>query len=124
MLRLGSDRSALRVVADQIGSPTWTGDLARAIAQLIPLRGEDLAGIYHYTNSGAASWYDFAVAIFEEAKALGADLAIKTVAPITTADYPTPAKRPSYSVLAGGKNYGKVGTSGPPLASGFAANAS
>ena len=76
MLRLGGDRPELQVVADQIGSPTWTGDLAAAIAQLIPLRGEDLAGIYHYTNSGAASWYDFAVAIFEEAKALGAELVL------------------------------------------------
>lgn len=113
MLRLGGDRPELRVVADQIGSPTWTGDLAAAIAQLLPLRGEDLAGIYHYTNSGAASWYDFAVAIFEEAKALGADLAIQNVAPITTADYPTPAKRPSYSVLAGGKIAEKLGHPAP-----------
>ena len=95
MVRLGENRPELRVVADQIGSPTWTGDLAGAIAQLIPQRSEDLAGTYHYTNSGAASWYDFAVAIFEEAKILGADLAIQQVVPITTADYPTPAQRPS-----------------------------
>ncbi len=113
MLRLGGDRPELRVVADQIGSPTWTGDLAAAIAQLIPQRSEDLAGTYHYTNSGAASWYDFAIAIFEEAKALGVDLAIETVVPITTADYPTPAQRPSYSVLAGKKIAAKLGHPAP-----------
>ena len=113
MLRLGGDRSALRVVADQIGSPTWTGDLAAAIAAMVPMRGADLAGVYHYTNSGAASWYDFAVAIFEEAKALGATLAIEEVTPITTADYPTPAQRPSYSVLAGGKLAATLGYPAP-----------
>ncbi|MEM6501966.1 MAG: dTDP-4-dehydrorhamnose reductase [Cyanobacteria bacterium P01_C01_bin.89] len=113
MVRLGENRPELRVVADQIGSPTWTGDLAGAIAQLIPQRSEDLAGTYHYTNSGAASWYDFAVAIFEEAKILGADLAIQQVVPITTADYPTPAQRPSYSVLAGEKIAAKLGQPAP-----------
>lgn len=101
MLRLGAEREELRVVADQIGSPTWTGDLAQAIARLIPqLKSPDVSGTYHYTNSGVASWYDFAVAIFEEAQQLGFPLKLQRVIPITTADYPTPAKRPAYSVLS------------------------
>ena len=99
MLRLGAEREEIRVVADQIGSPTWTGDIASAIAELIPqLKHSD--GTYHYTNSGVASWYDFAVAIFEEADSLGFPLKVKRVVPITTADYPTPAQRPAYSVLS------------------------
>ena len=101
MLRLGGSREELRVVTDQVGSPTWTKDLAEAIASIIQHSAE--SGIYHYTNSGVCSWYDFALAIFEEAKALGFPLQVKRVAPITTAEYPTPAKRPAYSVLSHGK---------------------
>lgn len=105
MLRLGSQREELRVVADQIGSPTWTKDISDAIASLLSLvdRGKiDKTGtnIYHFSNSGVASWYDFAVAIFEEAKDLGFPLKISTVVPITTPEYPTPARRPHYSVLS------------------------
>jgi len=105
MLRLGKEREELRVVVDQVGAPTWTEDLARAIAQLLSgLLNDTIApGTYHYTNSGATSWYDFAVAIFEEAEALGIPLAIQQVVPITTTEYPTPAKRPAYSVLSGKK---------------------
>lgn len=113
MLRLGRERTELRVVADQVGSPTWSVDLAQAIASSLPLLQDPSSearlsgntsmqsypyGTYHYTNSGVASWYDFAVAIFEEAAQLS-DLAIEQVTPITTADYPTPARRPHYSVL-------------------------
>ncbi|NJK38287.1 MAG: dTDP-4-dehydrorhamnose reductase [Oscillatoriales cyanobacterium RM2_1_1] len=100
MLRLGAERPELRVVMDQVGSPTWTGDLAQAIAQLIPRLKPETCGIYHYTNSGVCSWYDFAVAIFEEAETLGFPLKIQRVLPITTAEYPTPARRPAYSVLS------------------------
>ncbi len=100
MLRLGQDREELRVVADQVGSPSWTKDIATAIAQLLQT---EATGIYHFTNSGVASWYDFAIAIFEEAKALGFPLKVQRVIPITTADYPTPATRPAYSVLSGKK---------------------
>jgi len=103
MLKLGSEREEIRVVADQVGSPTWTGDLASAIAQLLPQLSPEIAGTYHYTNSGVASWYDFAVAIFEEAKQLGFPLKVQRIIPITTADYPTPARRPAYSVLYCGK---------------------
>ena len=100
MLRLGQDREELRVVADQVGSPSWAKDIADAIAQLLQ---SETTGIYHFTNSGVVSWYDFAIAIFEEARALGFPLKVQRVIPITTADYPTPAVRPAYSVLSGKK---------------------
>lgn len=100
MLRLGSDRPEVRVVADQIGSPTWAKDIATTISKITDKISTDTIGIYHYTNSGVASWYDFAVTIFEEAKKLNIPLAIERVIPITTPDYPTPAQRPAYSVLA------------------------
>lgn len=110
MLRLGSEREEIRVVADQIGSPTWTGDLASAIAGLLK---QTPPGTYHYTNSGVASWYDFAVAIFEEAKQLGWNLKLQRVVPITTPEYPTPAKRPAYSVLSCAKISAVLGTYPP-----------
>lgn len=103
MLRLGADRTELKVVADQVGTPTWAKSIADAIAALInTLESSSPAssGIYHFTNSGVASWYDFAIAIFEEAYSLGIPLKVDQVLPITTADYPTPAQRPSYSILS------------------------
>lgn len=122
MLRLFAQRDEVRVVADQVGTPTWAGDIARAITTLgqhliqspgnASALGETTApinydstptGIYHFTNSGVASWYDFAVAIFEEAKQLGFPLKVQRLVPITTSEYPTPAKRPAYSVLSGTK---------------------
>lgn len=102
MLRLADERDEINVVCDQIGTPTYAGDLARAIHQVI--RHERWQpGIYHFTNEGVASWYDFTKAIFE--------ITGKTtkVNPIRTTQYPTPAKRPSYSVLSKDKiklNYG------------------
>jgi dTDP-4-dehydrorhamnose reductase len=110
MLRLGKTRDSLSIVSDQVGSPTWAKDIAEAIGELgnqlanqvgdqARERAIEVAGTYHFTNSGVASWYDFAVAIFEEARALDIELQVKTVQPITTADYPTPAQRPAYSVL-------------------------
>ncbi len=98
MLRLGKDRPEVRVVADQIGSPTWSHDIAFTISKIIPQLTSEITGIYHYTNSGVASWYDFALAIFEEAQKLGFPV-VNQVIPITTPEYPTPAKRPAYSVL-------------------------
>ncbi len=112
MLRLGADRPVLKVVADQIGSPTWAVDLAEAIAVMAAQRAEIPPGLYHYSNSGVCSWYDFALAIFEEAKAIGWPLAVQEVCPIPTADYPTPAQRPAYSVLDSHKLAPWVGT--PP----------
>ena len=102
MLRLGKDRPELKVVADQVGSPSWSYDIALAIAQLLAKSQQDstVQGIYHYTNSGVCSWYDLAVATFYEARQLGYPLKIERVLPITTADYPTPTERPAYSVLS------------------------
>lgn len=113
MLRLGKDREEIRVVADQIGSPTWTGDLAAAISQIIPQIKPELFGTYQYTNSGVCSWYDFAIAIFEEAEKLGFPLKIQRVIPITTSEYPTPAKRPAFSVLSAVKISGILSTHPP-----------
>ncbi|WKD48803.1 dTDP-4-dehydrorhamnose reductase [Microbulbifer spongiae] len=99
MLRLMREREQLGVVADQIGTPTSTRTLAGAIYALVNKR--DARGIYHCTDAGVASWYDFAVAIFEEARQVSLLPLEKTVRiqPIGTTDYPTPAARPAYSVL-------------------------
>ncbi|MEG4090256.1 dTDP-4-dehydrorhamnose reductase [Microcoleus sp. Pol12B4] len=113
MLRLGKEREEIRVVTDQIGSPTWTGDLAQAISQIIPLLGPESFGTYQYTNSGVCSWYDFAIAIFEEAAQLGLPLKVQRVIPITTSEYPTPAKRPAFSVLSTVKISALLGTYPP-----------
>jgi dTDP-4-dehydrorhamnose reductase len=96
MLRLMNSRDEVRVVDDQIGSPTWARGLARFIVHAAE-RG--LRGIYHWTDAGTASWYDFAVAIREEALTLGLLSRKVPIRPITTEEFPTPAKRPSYSVL-------------------------
>lgn len=96
MLRLGQERPTLSVVADQIGSPTFAGDLAEAILRILG-QEEAPSGLYHYSNEGVASWYDFAQAIFDLAKI---DCALQ---PIDTKDYPTPAKRPAFSLLHKGK---------------------
>lgn len=110
MLRLGAERQEVRVVDDQVGTPTWAKDIGAAIAALIhfwsnsdPAVKTDFYGTYHFTNRGVASWYDFAVAIFAEAQALGFPLQIEQVTPITTAEYPLPAPRPAYSVLSNRK---------------------
>jgi dTDP-4-dehydrorhamnose reductase len=110
MLRLGKERRQLKVVVDQVGSPTWARDIASALAQLIPQRA---TGIYHFTNSGVASWYDFATAIFAEARALGAVLEVGEVLPIPTSAYPTPARRPAYSVLSWEKTAAALGAYPP-----------
>lgn len=96
MLRLMAERDEVRVVADQIGTPTFADSLARALWMLDGVRAK---GIHHWTDSGVASWYDFAVAIQEEAFAIGLLDRMVPVIPIATSDYPMPARRPSYSVL-------------------------
>lgn len=92
MLRLAESQPEIKVVCDQIGTPTFARDLARAIVKVLQSH-QWVPGIYHFTNEGAASWYDFAKAIFRIA---GKDVKVK---PIPTEDYPTPASRPSYSIL-------------------------
>lgn len=94
MLRLAKEKNQLRIVSDQIGTPTYAGDLADAIHSILK-SPEWKPGIYHFTNEGVASWYDFALAIF----AISGINNIE-VSPCTTRDYPTPARRPLYSVLS------------------------
>ena len=92
MLRLAEKNDEIKVVCDQIGTPTYARDLAAAIVTV--LRSHQwIPGIYHFTDEGAASWYDFAKAIFRLA---GKQVKVK---PILTEDYPTPASRPAYSIL-------------------------
>lgn len=107
MLRLMAERDQVRVVADQIGTPTHATGLAEAIWSL---SARDARGIFHHTDSGAASWYDFAVAIQEEALARGLLTREIPVEPIATADYPTPAMRPAYSVLDKSATAALIGT--------------
>ncbi|MEO5372258.1 MAG: dTDP-4-dehydrorhamnose reductase [Magnetococcus sp. DMHC-1] len=97
ILRLLRERDRLRVIADQIGSPTWARGLAQAIwaAAQRPEKG----GIWHWTDAGVASWYDLAVAIQEEALVLGMLHRPVPIDPIPTHEYPLPAPRPAYSVL-------------------------
>jgi dTDP-4-dehydrorhamnose reductase len=97
MLRLMGERDELAVVTDQVGTPTWAHGLAAAV--WAAAARQQLQGIYHWSDAGVCSWYDFAVAIYEEAHALG--LLSRTVAirPIPATAYPTPARRPAYSVL-------------------------
>ncbi len=97
MLRLMRDREEVHVIADQIGTPTWANSLARTIWAAVAR--PHVAGILHWTDAGVASWYDFAVAIQDEALALGLLPRAVPVSAITTAEYPTPARRPSFSVL-------------------------
>jgi dTDP-4-dehydrorhamnose reductase len=97
MLRLMKEREQIRVVSDQIGAPTWAGGLGGIIWGLLDAQAP--AGIYHWTDLGVASWYDFAVAIQEEALARGLLSRPSEVIPIATADYPTRARRPTFSVL-------------------------
>ena len=94
MQSLTATRSEVRVVADQIGTPTYAGDLAEAITYIIDSGQISKCGIYHYTNEGVCSWYDFAVEIAR----LSGNRDCK-ISPCTTADYPTKAHRPKYSVL-------------------------
>jgi len=97
MLRLGNERGRLNVVYDQVGTPTYAADLAKTILDIIELTEKDstkfVPGIYHFSNEGVASWYDFAKAIFEISKLECA------VSPVRSVEFPTPAKRPNYSVL-------------------------
>ncbi len=98
MLRVGADRDVLRVVADQIGTPTPAALIADVTAQALQHAG-GLSGTWHLTAAGETSWHGFAEAIFAEAVSAGKLARAPKVEAITTADYPTPAKRPAYSHL-------------------------
>lgn len=123
MLRLAAERDELRVVADQIGSPTYTGDLACAIYKLLDavtrdaLRVTDspspLFGIYHFSDLGECSWHGFAEAIVDLARAGGEALKTTRVVPILTDEYPLPAPRPAYSVFCKDKYLAATGATLP-----------
>ena len=93
ILRLGAEKNSINVVSDQRGTPTYAADLANAVVEIIPQINSKNRGIYHYSNGGECSWYDFAREIIKMS-----DLQCE-VKPILTKDYPTRAKRPKYSVL-------------------------
>ena len=93
MLRLGKDRDELGVIFDQVGTPTYAKDLAKTILNILPKLSNENVEVFHYSNEGVCSWYDFAKAIFELSE-------VKCrVNPIETREYPTPARRPHYSLL-------------------------
>jgi dTDP-4-dehydrorhamnose reductase len=97
MLRLMKERESLGVVSDQVGTPTWARGLASAI--WAAAESAELRGTHHWTDAGVASWYDFALAIQEEALTLGLLHRSVPIHPVRTVDFPTSARRPSYSVL-------------------------
>jgi dTDP-4-dehydrorhamnose reductase len=100
MLRLHRERDQLGVVADQVGCPTSTLNLAQACWRTLQIAGErDMPAVMHWSDNGAASWYDVAVAVGQIGAELGLIDTPAKVQPITTSDYPTPAERPSYSLL-------------------------
>lgn len=108
MRRLAREREELRVVSDQFGSPTWSRLIAEATALMLSqLDGnhdawDQHSGIYHLTSGGVGSWFDFATAIIEHQRQLE-HIGCNRITPITSAEYPTPAKRPSWSVLSNQK---------------------
>ncbi len=97
MLRLFRERGSVQVVADQVGCPTWAKGLARVLWALA--EKPELSGVWHFSDAGVASWYDFAHAIGQEATQLGLLSTSPVVSPISTQQYPTPARRPAFSVL-------------------------
>jgi dTDP-4-dehydrorhamnose reductase len=147
ILRLATQKQELRIVADQVGSPTTSREIASATAKVISQLMDKAdwvrslattGGIYHMTAEGETSWYEFAKAILEEvspftqsipwvkAATKGMPLLTERIIPITTAEYPTPARRPAYSVLSTKRLYDRFGVRLPPwrtqLQSTFAAN--
>jgi dTDP-4-dehydrorhamnose reductase len=126
--RLAKEREELRIVDDQVGSPTFTDDLARAIFNLLelgaspsfakasagrPVPPPGLYGIYHFADEGACSWYEFAEAIVAHLLREGTPLQMKRILPIATHEYPLPAVRPAYSVFSKKKYRRAVGAEVP-----------
>lgn len=107
MIRLMNERDEIGVVSDQIGAPTWATSLAQAIWGLVDAGAQ---GAYHFSDAGVASWYDFAVAIAEEARAMGLIEKVPFIRPIRTEDYPTPARRPKFSLLDSGATHAVLGS--------------
>lgn len=108
MKRLAEEKEQLTIVDDQVGAPTWSRHLADAVSQIVVKSSDQgtefwnsKTGVYHLTGGGQGSWYDFACAIFDEMRQ--AELAVPTVKPIKSDAYPTPARRPMFSVLDNSK---------------------
>ena len=110
MLRLMAEREELSVVADQVGTPTWARGLADAL--WLAADQSDLQGLYHWTDAGVCSWYDFAVAIAEEALEIGLLQRMPRIHPIPGSAYPTPAARPAFSVLDKNSTWAVLKTEG------------
>lgn len=119
ILRLAREREGLRIVADQVGSPTYTGDLAEAIYNLLELNASPQSpapgfyGIYHFSNAGQCSWHEFASEIVAQMKRRGEPLKVKKVVPVRTEEYPLPAPRPAYSVFSKDKYRAATGVEVP-----------
>jgi dTDP-4-dehydrorhamnose reductase len=111
MLRLMAERGEVGVVADQVGTPTWAVSLAEAL--WAAAGRTDLSGVVHWTDAGVASWYDFAVAIQEEALAAGLLSRAVTVRPRRTKEFPSHARRPAFSVLEKGASWDALGHTPP-----------
>lgn len=111
MLRLMRERDEIVVVTDQVGTPTWARGLAQALWAAVDRPA--LAGIHHWTDAGVASWYDLAVAVQEEASQLGLLRTPCAVRPIATADFPTAARRPPFSVLDKSVTWKSLGAVAP-----------
>jgi dTDP-4-dehydrorhamnose reductase len=114
ILRLAGEREELRIVADQHGSPTYTEDLAKAVFNLLESAKERPSyGLYHFSNNGSCSWYEFAGKIVNLARLSNMPVKVDRLLPICTEEYPLPAKRPAYSVFSKTK-YEEVTGQAPP----------
>jgi len=116
IIRLAKEREELGIVADQHGTPTYTGDLADAIVKLVTGHPSPVTdhtsppyGLYHFSNEGECSWYDFACEIVSQLREQGAGPKVKTIKPLRTEEYPVPAKRPAYSVMSKEKYKAETG---------------
>jgi dTDP-4-dehydrorhamnose reductase len=125
MLRLGVERDELKIVGDQLGCPTYAGDIAEAIASIITLIEKDQSfsgwGLYNCSNAGDCSWYDFACAIFKTSIQHNSVAKTPKVKSITTDQYPTATARPAYSVLDCSKLEALIGKSMPNWQQGLSA---
>lgn len=111
MLRLFGERDEVGVVADQVGTPTWATSLAEAVWEAAAR--PELGGVIHWTDAGVASWYDFAVAIQEEALAAGLLSRPAAIRPLRTEEFPSRARRPPFSVLEKGSSWAALGRTPP-----------
>ena len=125
MLRLARERPELKIVDDQVGAPTWARTIAELTAHVLKAGGagpgvRERSGVYHLAASGAVSWHGFAQAIFEQAKARRGDFNAPALTPITTAQYPLPARRPANSRLDCSKFAAAFGVAPPAWEAGLA----